>query len=91
MHVAIPDIEPHLAHAPAGESVPFDASDAIWSLRCVLVLMGVLCCAQDQQDQKENISENAFEAEQAYKLGRMYYEMAKYMRRKAAEQEHPGV
>ena len=33
MHVARPDIEPHLAHAPAGEPVPFDASDAIWSLR----------------------------------------------------------
>ena len=31
MRVAIPDIEPHLAHAPAGEPVPFDASDAIWS------------------------------------------------------------
>lgn len=27
MHVARPDIEPHLAHAPAGEPVPFDALD----------------------------------------------------------------
>ena len=27
MRPAIPDIEPHLAHAPAGEPVPFDALD----------------------------------------------------------------
>lgn len=36
MHVAIPDIELHLAHAPAVEPVPFDTSDAIWSLQCLL-------------------------------------------------------
>ncbi len=34
MRVAIPDIEPHLVHAPAVLPVPFDALDAIWSLQC---------------------------------------------------------